>query len=105
MRNLAKKYTSEEKKIVFAFFDGSRNQPRDILLQNEIPPLIMLYTNAMKEKNKIKMNCQNFTIITEEEVEDFLYEKLDWGKREQKEKTKGKKDDKKVENNEKHTDL
>ena len=55
------------------------------------------------------MNYQNFTIIKEEEVEDILYEKLDWGKREKKEKTKdkkeNKKEDKKAENNEKQTDL
>ena len=101
MKNLTKKYTTKEKKIIFAFFDGSRNQPRDINLQQEDPPLVILYTNAMKEKKQIRMNHKNFTIITEEEVEDFLYEKLDWGKREQNVKTK----DKKEENNKKQTDL
>ena len=109
MRNLTKKYTIEEKKIIFAFFDRARNPPRDILIQKEIPPLVILYTNAMKEKKKIRLDHQNFTIITEEEVEDFLYEKLDWGKREKKEKMKdkkeNKKEDKKAENNEKQTDL
>ena len=102
MKNLTKRYTTEENKIIFALFDGARNQPRDILLQKENPPLVVLYNNAMKEKKQIRLNHKNFTMITEEEVEDFLYENLDWGKRKKKE---DKKEDIKVGNNEKPTDL
>ena len=89
MRNLTKKYTTEEKKIVFAYMDAAKNQPRDIELAQEIPPLVLLYTNAMSEKKIIKMNS-NFTEVTEGEVEDFLFEKLNWGERPKKEKVEEK---------------
>ena len=89
MRNLTKKYTTEEKKIVFAYMDAAKNQPRDIELVHEIPPLVLLYTNAMSEKKIIKMNS-NFTEVTEGEVEDFLFEKLNWGERPKKEKVEEK---------------
>ena len=75
MRNLTKRYPTEESKIIFAYSDAGKNQPRDIDISKESPPLVLLYTNAMSEKKIIKMNHQNFTIITEEEVEDFLVEK------------------------------
>ena len=99
MRNLTKKYENQkDKEIVFAYFDASKNQPRDIDLSREMPPLIFLFTNALSEKKAIKYNHQNFTIITEGEVEDFLYEKLNWGKRPQDEsKEKGKKTEEKKE--------
>ena len=87
MKNLTKKYPTEEKKIVFAYMDAAKNQPRDIELVNEIPPLVLLYTNAMDEKKIVKMNT-NFTLISEGEVEDFLFEKLNWGTRPKTEKAK-----------------
>jgi thiol-disulfide isomerase/thioredoxin len=86
MKNLTKKYTSEEKKIVFAYMDAGRNQPRDVIIRGEEPPMVLLYTNAMSEKKIINMNHKNYTAITEGEVEDFLYEKLNWGKRPNEEK-------------------
>ena len=97
MRNLTKKYENkEDKNVVFAYFDASRNQPRNIDLSQEMPPLVFLFTNALKEKKMIKFNPENFTTITEGEVEDFLYEKLNWGKRPQDEnKEKGKKTEEK----------
>ena len=77
--------------------DAAKNQPRDIDLRQEIPPLVLLFTNAMSEKKIIKMN-QNFTEATEDDVEDFLFEKLNWGTRPKKEKVEEKvKDEKKVE--------
>ena len=82
MRNLTKKYENkEDKNVVFAYCDASRNQPRDIDLSHEVPPLVFLFANALSEKRVIKFNPQNFTILTEGEVEDFLYETLKWGKR------------------------
>ena len=98
MKNLTKKYTSEEKKIVFAYMDAGRNQPRDVIIRGEEPPMVLLYTNAMSEKKIINMNHKNYTAITEGEVEDFLYEKLNWGKRpneEKKESVKQKDEEKK----------
>ena len=86
MKNLTKKYTPEEKKIVFAYMDAGRNQPRDIIIKGEDPPMVLLYTNAMSEKKVINMDHKNYTEITEAEVEDFLYEKLNWGKKPNEEK-------------------
>ena len=106
MRNLTKKYTPENKRIVFAYLDASRNQPRDIIIRDEVPPLVLLYTNAMSEKKIIKMNHHNFTEITQREVEDFLYEKLNWGERPHDEKKeKAKKTEGKKEEDKKQTDL
>ena len=109
MRNLTKKYTTEEKKVEFAYMDAAKNQPRNIELAQEIPPLVFLYTNAMSEKKMIKMNT-NFTLVTEGEFEDFLFEKLKWGERpktekvEEKEEAKKKSEDGKKEEK-KETDL
>ena len=109
MRNLTKKYTTEEKKIEFVYMDAAKNQPRNIDLAQEIPPLVFLYTNAMDEKKMIKMNT-NFTLVTEGEFEDFLFEKLEWGERpktekvEEKEEAKKKSEDGKKEEK-KETDL
>ena len=81
MRNLTQRYPTEESKIVFAYIDAARNQPRNVDLSKERPPLVLLYANAMSEKKVIKMNHENFTIITEEEVEDFLVEKANLKKK------------------------
>lgn len=80
MRNLTKKYPVEEKKIIFSYIDAGKNQPRDINLENETVPLILLYTNAMEEKKIIKFAHKNFTEIKEGEMEDFLSENLKWKK-------------------------
>ena len=77
MRNLSKKY-SEEKKVIFAYIDVGKNQPRDIDLGNEVPPLVLLYTNNMPEKKIIKMTHKNWTLINEEYIENFLAENLNW---------------------------
>ena len=82
MRNLTKKYPVEKKKIIFSYIDAGKNQPRDINLENETVPLILLYTNAMEEKKIIKFSHRNFTEIREEEMEDFLSENLKWKKEE-----------------------
>lgn len=87
MRNLTKKYPVEEKKLIFSYIDAGKNQPRDINLENETVPLILLYTNAMEEKKIIKFAHKNFTEIKEEEMEDFLNENLKW-KKEDKNKNK-----------------
>ena len=109
MRNLSKKYNKEEKSIVFTYIDASKNQPRDININKEYPPLVMLYTNAMTEKKVIKMAHNNFTTITEDDVEDFLYEKLNWGKsphaeiKEKAKKLEEKKEEKKQKENKNDT--
>ena len=98
MRNLTKRYPTEENKIIFAYSDAGKNQPRDIDISKESPPLVLLYTNAMSEKKVIKMNHQNYTLITEEEVEDFLVEKIKLVKKpkvETEAKVEEKKEDKK----------
>lgn len=82
MRNLTKKYPVEEKKIIFSYIDAGKNQPRDINLENETVPLILLYTNAMEEKKIIKFAHKNFTEINEGEMEEFLSENLKWKKEE-----------------------
>ena len=87
MRNLTKKYPVEEKKIIFSYLDAGKNQPRDIILENETIPLILLYTNAMEEKKIIKFAHKNFTEINEGEMEDFLSENLKWKKEKNKKKT------------------
>lgn len=97
MRNLTKKYPTEESKVVFAYSDATKNQPRDVDINNEAPPLVLLFTNAMSEKKVIKMNQFNLTEITEEDVEDFLSEQLNWERktrREKKEKVEQKKENK-----------
>ena len=97
MRNLTKKYPTEESKVVFAYSDAVKNQPRDVDINNEAPPLVVLFTNAMSEKKVIKMNQFNLTEITEEDVEDFLSEQLNWERktrREKKEKVEQKKENK-----------
>ena len=110
MRNLTKRYPTEENKIVFAYSDAGKNQPRDIDISKESPPLVLLYTNAMSEKKVIKMNHQNYTLITEEEVEDFLVEKIKLVKKpkvETEAKVEEKKEEKKEDKKEdkKQTDL
>jgi len=79
MRNLTKKYTVEDKKIVFSYMDVGRNQPRGISLENETAPLFILYANTLPEKKVIKMKMDNWTEISEAHVEDFLSENLNWG--------------------------
>ena len=79
MRNLTKKYKVEDKKIIFSFMDVGRNQPRGISLENETAPLLLLYTNALPEKKIIKMKMDNWTEISEDHIEDFLSENLNWG--------------------------
>ena len=82
LRKLSDKYLNDDKKkVVFAYTDGTKNQVRDLVVRNDIPPICFLYTNAMPEKNVIKMNIKNRTALTEVEIEDFLYEKLNWGNR------------------------
>ena len=52
------------------------------------------------------MNHHNFTEITQDEVEDFLYEKLNWGERPHVEKKEEpKKKEEKKEEDKKQTDL
>ena len=104
MQNLTKIYTLEENKIVFAYIDAGRNQPRDINLQGEMPPLVLLYTNAMPEKQVIKFKPKNMTEVSEEDVEGFLIENLKLEKKEKKEEKKEEiKENKKEEK--KETDL
>ena len=119
MRNLTKKYSKEEKNVKFAYFDAGRNQPRDIDLQREMIPLLLLYTNSLEKKKIIKMAHKNFTAITEEDIEDFLSENLKWKEKAKNNTKKEKafksqefiKDSKKKEENKKeekkdvHTDL
>ena len=90
MLNLTKKYPTEEKNLKYAYIDASRNQPRYINIFDEIPPMILLYTNAMSEKKIMRMVHRNMTEITEEDIEDFIYETLNWERKpgEKKEKNK-----------------
>ena len=98
MVELAKKYPVKEKKIVFAFMDITRNQPRDIDLKKEGIPLVVLFANALKDKQVYKLTHQSIDKITIEEIEGFLYQSLNWGNQAQKksdEKKEKKKEDKK----------
>ena len=90
INNLTKKYPTEEKKLKYAYIDASRNQPRYITTFDEIPPIILLYTNAMKEKKIMRMNHRNFSEITEEDIEDFIYETLNWERKPGEKKGKNK---------------
>ena len=90
MTNLTKKYTVKDNKVVFAYIDLSKNQPRDINVEEEGIPLILLYTNAMSDKKIIKLNHRNFTEIKIGEIEEFLYANLEWGKKSQNESNKEK---------------
>ena len=81
MKNLSKKYDEENDKIVFAYTDAQKNEPRDVVISGQIPPIVLLYTNAMSEKKKVELKYENFTLITEEEVENFLIENLKWTKK------------------------
>lgn len=86
MKNLAKKYNEKDDKILFAFIDAQTNEPRDVVIAGKKPPIVLLYTNAMEEKKKIELTSENFTTITEEEVENFLIKNLGWAdKKENKE--------------------
>ena len=104
--NLTKRYPTEENKIVFAYSDAGKNQPRNIDVSGETPPLVLLYTNAMSKKEIIRMVHKNFTLITEEEVENFLVEKIKLEKKAKvgtREKFEEKKEERKEER--KQTDL
>ena len=95
MKNLSKKYNEENDKIVFAYTDAQKNEPRDVVISGQIPPIVLLYTNAMPEKKKIELKYENFTLITEEEVENFLIENLLWTKKEESKEHQEKKEEKK----------
>ena len=103
MRKLSKKYNEEEDKILFAYSDAQVNEPRDVELAGHVPPIVLLYTNAMEEKKKIELENKNFTTITEEEIENFLMENLKWDKKkeykEKKVNEKTEKKEEKIENN------
>ena len=81
MKNLSTKYDEENDKIVFAYTDAQKNEPRDVVISGQIPPIVLLYTNAMPKKKKVELKYENFTLITEEEVENFLIENLKWTKK------------------------
>ena len=64
MANLTKKYKTEEKNIVFAYMDAGRNQPRNIEVQGNNPPLVLLYTNAMSaEQSSTQMTSIMIRIL------------------------------------------
>ena len=88
MRNLSKKYNEEEDKILFAYSDAQVNEPRDVELAGHVPPIVLLYTNAMENKTKIEFEYKNFTLITEEEIENFLVQNLKWPKKKEYKKEK-----------------
>lgn len=98
MAELTKKYPVKEKKLVFAFMDITRNQPRDIDTKKEGIPLVILYANDKKDKPIFKLSHKDMGKITIEEIEGFLYQSLNWGNQAQKksdEKKEKKKEDKK----------
>ena len=98
MKNLSRKYDEENDKIVFAFIDAQINEPRDVVISGHIPPIVILYTNAMPEKKKVELKSENFTLITEEEVENFLMKNLGWTQKKEykkEEKMEEKKEEKK----------
>lgn len=99
MDNLTKIYKPEENNIVFAFMDLSRNQPRDVRLDQPLP-IILLYTNAMPDKQIIQFTPKNISEINIGEMEDFLCKNLKWDKKGQKEQTKEKKKEKEVKGSE-----
>ena len=90
MKNLAKKYKEKEDKILFAYSDAQKNEPRDIVIAGKTPPIVLLYTNALSEKKKIELKSDNFTNITESEVENFLMENLGWTQKKENKESKAK---------------
>lgn len=102
MAALTKKYPFKEKKVVFAFMDISRNQPRDIDTRKEGVPFVLLYANAMKDKPIFKLTHSNIGKITIEEIEGFLYKSLNWGSQAEKKSDENKE---KKKENKKETDL
>ena len=109
MKRLAKKYNAKDDKIVFAYSNAQKNEPRDVVISGKKPPIVLLYTNALEEKKKIEFKPDNFTTTTEEELENFLMKNLGWKeKKEYKEPEikkeeiikEEKKDEKKEENKE-----
>ena len=117
MTNLTKKY-APDKKVIFAYIDVGKNQPRGINLANESAPLVFLYANTLPEKKIIKMTHKNWTEINEEYIENFLSENLNWVKNkkvtnnekvkqneESKKEEKKEKENKKEEKKDKSTDL
>ena len=78
MKHLAKKYNEKDDKIVFAYSNAQKNEPRDIVISGKKPPIVLLYTNALEEKKKIEFRPSNFTNTTEDEVENFLMQNLGW---------------------------
>ena len=97
MKNLAKKYNEKDDKILFAFIDAQKNEPRDVVISGKTPPIVLLYTNAMEEKQKIELNSENFTLITEEEVENFLIKNLGWNEKKENKEPQINKNEKKEE--------
>jgi thiol-disulfide isomerase/thioredoxin len=84
MVELAKKYPVKEKKVVFAFMDITRNQPRDIDTKKEGVPFVLLFANTMKDKPIFKLTHKNIGKITIEEIEGFLYQSLKLGNQSEK---------------------
>lgn len=76
MRNLAKKYNPEEYNIIFSYMDTSKNPPPGIDIKNEDLPLILIYKKAGDKQTVIKIQFRDFENLTEEAIENQLYETL-----------------------------
>lgn len=72
LKNLTKKY----EELSFAYINIEKNEPRDILVDENEIPVGYLYTNAMAKKDVIKFVPQNYSDINEEEIVSFLNENL-----------------------------
>lgn len=72
LKNLTKKYED----LSFTYINIEKNEPRDIILDENEVPAGFLYTNAMDKKEVIKFVPQNYSEMNEEEIEAFLDENL-----------------------------
>ena len=77
LKKMAKNY--ENKNIIFAYINISKNEPRDLEIRSQTYPFGFLFTNSLGEKNKsiIKFEPKDFKDISEKEVVNFLEKYID----------------------------
>ena len=74
LKLISKKY--ENKNLIFACINISKNEPRDLDIWGNPLPIGFLFTNALDKKNVIKFLPKNYKDISEKEVVNFLDKNL-----------------------------
>ena len=74
LKLISKKY--ENKNLIFACINISKNEPRDLDIWGNPLPIGFLFTNALDKKNVIKFLPKNYKDISEKEVINFLDKNL-----------------------------